>query len=138
MRCSGLQEVETAFLRVMETADSMQQGQTTDVSQAVAKIIQIVKNEYMEDLSLEEIAGRVCLTPAYVSYIFRQETGESLIKYLTDYRMHQAKNLLEQGRMKIVEVGKACGYPNQSYFNRLFRNRFGMTPKQYREQAGQQ
>jgi two-component system response regulator YesN len=47
--------------------------------------------------------------------------------------MQQAKALLEQGKMKIVDVGKACGYPNQSYFNRLFKNHFGVTPKQYRE-----
>ena len=138
MQCSGLEEVEEAFLRVMDKVDSMQQGQQTDVGRTVAEIIRIVKNEYMDDLSLEGIADRVCLSPAYVSYIFKQEAGESLIKYLTDYRMQQAKNLLEQGRMKIVDVGKACGYPNQSYFNRLFRNRFGVTPKQYREQSGQQ
>ncbi len=134
MECSGLDEVEEAFYRVMEKAGSMQQEDTADVSQTVAEIIRMVKNEYMEDLSLEGIAGKVCLTPAYVSYIFKQETGVSLIKYLTDYRMQQAKILLEQGKMKIVDVGKACGYPNQSYFNRLFKNHFGVTPKQYREQ----
>lgn len=133
MQCSGLDEVEKAFLRVMEKAESMQQGKAADVNQTVAEILRIVKNEYMEDLSLEGIAGRVCLTSSYVSYIFKQETGESLIKYLTDYRMQQAKLLLEQGKMKIVDVGKACGYPNQSYFNRLFKNHFGVTPKQYRE-----
>ena len=134
MACSGLDEVEEAFCRVMEKAGSMQQDKAADVSQTVAEIIRIVKNEYMEDLSLEGIAGKVCLTPAYVSYIFKQETGVSLIKYLTDYRMQRAKALLEQGKMKIVDVGKACGYPNQSYFNRLFKNHFGVTPKQYREQ----
>lgn len=134
MVCSGLDEVEEAFCRVMEKAGSMQQDKAADVSQTVAEIIRIVKNEYMEDLSLEGIAGKVCLTPAYVSYIFKQETGVSLIKYLTDYRMQRAKVLLEQGKMKIVDVGKACGYPNQSYFNRLFKNHFGVTPKQYREQ----
>ena len=133
MGCSGLDEVEEAFYRVMEKAGSMQKDKDADVSQTVAEIIRMVKNEYMEDLSLEGIAGKVCLTPAYVSYIFKQETGVSLIKYLTDYRMQQAKALLEQGKMKIVDVGKACGYPNQSYFNRLFKNHFGVTPKQYRE-----
>lgn len=134
MKCSDLEEMEEAFLHVVEKAGVMQSEKTADVSQTVAEIIRMVKNEYMEDLSLEGIAGRVCLTPAYVSYIFKQEAGESLIKYLTDYRMQQAKNLLEQGQMKIVDIGKACGYPNQSYFNRLFKTRFGVTPKQYREQ----
>ena len=63
----------------------------------------------------------------------KKETGENIIKFLTDYRMEKAKQLLDEGTMKIVQVAKQCGYDNQSYFNRLFKNAYGMTPKQYRE-----
>ena len=71
--------------------------------------------------------------PAYLSYIFKKETGENIIKYLTDYRMEQAKVFLDEGVLKIVQIAKQCGYENQSYFNRLFKNAYGITPKQYRE-----
>ena len=64
MGCSGLDEVEEAFYRVMEKAGSMQKDKDADVSQTVAEIIRMVKNEYMEDLSLEGIAGKVCPSPA--------------------------------------------------------------------------
>ena len=52
--------------------------------------------------------------------------------------MEQARKLLEDEELKIVLVAKACGYENQPYFNRLFKNYYGMTPRQYREKNGKQ
>ena len=69
-----------------------------------------------------------------MSFIFKKETGSNLVKYLTDYRMKKAREMLDESNMKIVDMGKACGYQNQSYFNKLFKNYYGITPKQYREQ----
>ena len=104
------------------------------MSQSVAEIKKVIKNHFMKDIGLEDIAERVCLTPSYVSFIFKKETGSNLVKYLTDYRMKKARELLESSNMKIIDVGKACGYQNQSYFNKLFKNYYGITPKQFREQ----
>lgn len=47
--------------------------------------------------------------------------------------MMKARKMLEEGTLKIVQVAKTCGYENQSYFNRLFKNYYGVTPKQLRE-----
>lgn len=94
----------------------------------------LIEREYSKDISLDYVAEQVHLAPAYVSYIFKQETGQSLVKYVTDVKMAKARKFLEDKDMKIVQVGKACGYENQSYFNRLFKNYHGVTPKQYREQ----
>lgn len=106
-------------------------NEETDI---ILRIKGIVEKQYMKDISLDYVAKQVHLAPAYVSYIFKQETGQSLIKYITDIKMAKARRFLEDKDMKIVQVGKACGYENQSYFNRLFKNYHGVTPKQYREQ----
>ena len=100
----------------------------------IVRIKGIVEKQYMKDISLDYVAKQVHLAPAYVSYVFKQETGQSLIKYITDIKMAKARKFLEEKDMKIIQVGKACGYENQSYFNRLFKNYHGVTPKQYREQ----
>lgn len=100
----------------------------------ILRIKGIVEKQYMKDISLDYVAKQVHLAPAYVSYVFKQETGQSLIKYITDIKMAKARRFLEDKDMKIIQVGKACGYENQSYFNRLFKNYHGVTPKQYREQ----
>ena len=87
----------------------------------------------MKDISLNDVAERVNLAPAYVSYIFKKETGQTLVKYITDIKMQKAKMLLEDMDMKIIQVARSLGYENQSYFNRLFKNYYGVTPGQYRE-----
>lgn len=112
------------------------QAEETDSSRITERIQTIVREEYMNDISLDEIAAQVGMAPAYVSYLFKKETGSNLVKYITDYRMEKARRFLEDSGMKIVQVGKACGYENQPYFNRLFKNYYGMTPKQYRESHG--
>ena len=134
MNSNDLKKVGEVLIRVLEEIVELDREILPDTSATIIEIKRIVKNEYMNDIGLDEIAEKVCLTSSYVSFIFKKETGSTLIKYLTDYRMKQAKELLENSNMKIVDIGKACGYSNQSYFNKLFKNYYGVTPKQYREQ----
>jgi two-component system response regulator YesN len=82
---------------------------------------------------LEELADYVHLTPAYLSYLFKKETGQTLVSFMTDVKMKHAKLLLKEQSLKIIQIGRMLGYENQSYFNRLFKNYYGMTPRQYRE-----
>lgn len=129
---SSRELMERFLALVAELAQKLRSGRLEEYSVA-ACLIRIIEKEYSGNLSLDYLAEKVNLAPAYVSYMFKQETGETLVKYITDYRMKRAKELLEEQKLKIVQVGQACGYENQSYFNRLFKNQFGMTPKQYRE-----
>lgn len=131
-RCRSKQELMTL---ISSAIDDVRQITATkqDVSAVVQKVKVIIKNRYNEDISLDILADEVGFAPAYLSYVFKKETGENIIKFLTDYRMEKAKQLLDEGTLKIVQIAKQCGYDNQSYFNRLFKNAYGMTPKQYRE-----
>ena len=134
MNSNDLKKVAEVLSQILDEMILSDQENLPDMSQSVAEIKKVIKNEYMNDIGLEDIADRVCLTPSYVSFIFKKETGSNLVKYLTDYRMKRAKELLESSNMKIVEVGKACGYQNQSYFNKLFKQYYRVTPRQFREQ----
>ncbi len=134
MNTNDLEKVAEVLSKIMDEMMLNDRESLPDMSQSVAEIKKVIKNEYMNDIGLEEIADRVCLTSSYVSFIFKKETGNNLVKYLTDYRMKKARELLESSNMKIVDVGKACGYQNQSYFNKLFKNYYGITPRQFREQ----
>lgn len=131
-RCRSKQEL---MMLISSTVDDVRQITATkqDVSAVVSKVKMLIKNRYNEDISLDLLADEVGFAPAYLSYVFKKETGENIIKFLTDYRMEKAKQLLDEGTLKIVQIAKQCGYDNQSYFNRLFKNAYGMTPKQYRE-----
>lgn len=114
------------------------QEESEDDSGIIQKIKNLVEKEYMHDVSLNYVAEKVNLAPAYVSYVFKKETGQTLIKYITEIKMEKARLLLEEGILKMGQIAKACGYENQSYFNRAFKNYYGLTPKQFRENGERQ
>ncbi len=121
------------YERAIEKLLNFLERDVQDDSRIIQKIKNLIEKEYTKDISLNYVADNVNLTPAYVSYIFKKETGQTLVKYVTDMKMVKAKKMLEEGNLKIVQVARICGYENQSYFNRLFKNYYGITPKQLRE-----
>ena len=134
-RLSGCRSKQ-ALMELMNDVlkDAVKQApQNQDASYAVHRVKRIIQKEFGSDLSLDYLADHVGLAPAYLSYVFKRETGENIIKYLTDFRMEQAKEMLDSGIFKISQIAKQCGYESPSYFNRLFKNAYGMTPSQYRE-----
>lgn len=130
--CRSKQALIQLTRSVLEDAARQTPGEQ-DASYVVHKVKRIIRKEFSQDLSLEYLAGSVGLVPSYLSYVFKRETGENIIKYLTDYRIEQARQMLDSGSYKISQVAKMCGYENPSYFNRLFKNAYGITPSQYKE-----
>ncbi|MBE5889196.1 MAG: response regulator [Lachnospiraceae bacterium] len=92
----------------------------------------IEKNYADEELSLNMLASLVNFSPNHLSMIFSQETGQTFIKYLTDYRMNKAKVLLKGSSKKSSEISAEVGYKDPHYFSYLFKKTQGMTPTQYR------
>ena len=65
----------------------------------------------------------------------KKETGQNLSKYIKQYRMEKAKELLTGTNMKIVNISEQVGYPNVSYFVQSFREYFGVSPQKFRDQG---
>jgi len=99
----------------------------------VNKIEELVRERYASDLSIGDIAHEIFLSPSYASFIFKKETGVSFTEYLTKYRVEKSKEALKKPEFKIFEVAEMVGYNNKSYFCALFKERTGMTPKEYRD-----
>ncbi|MBO4337827.1 MAG: exodeoxyribonuclease V subunit gamma, partial [Lachnospiraceae bacterium] len=85
-----------------------------------------------EELSLNKLASHVNFSPNHLSMIFSQQTGETFIKYLTDYRMNKAKELLRCTSKRGADISYEVGYKDPHYFSFLFKKTQGMTPTQYR------
>lgn len=98
---------------------------------AIDTLLSIVHQRYNEPLTLDMLARCVYMTPSYVSFLFRQRTGTTLIKYITEYRLTRAEEMLRRGGRSVTEVAQRVGYDNISYFGSLFKTRFGVTPAQY-------
>ena len=89
-------------------------------------------SESHRDISLEEVAGYVGLSKFYFSREFRRVTGYTFLSYVNLIRCEKAKQMLSESNLTIGEVGRACGFDNQSYFSRTFLKRTGMLPSAYR------
>lgn len=93
----------------------------------------ISKNYSSETLSVKDISAHVFLSASYVCTFFKNETGQTLNQYLTEYRMEKAKNLLADPRYKIADISSRVGYSDGNYFGKSFKKYTGLSPSEYRE-----
>ena len=101
--------------------------------EVIGEVISYIDQHYSdEELSLNTLAAHVNFSPNHLSAVFRQEMGQTFIKYLTDYRLDKAKELLLSTSRKSNEIGAMVGYKDPHYFSYLFKKTTGMTTTQYR------
>jgi two-component system response regulator YesN len=116
-------------LEIRETAADNKYGSIVD------KMIEYIGENYADDeLSLNLIASHINFSPNHLSTIFARQTGQTFIKYLTEYRMNKAKELLRCTGKRSSEISVEVGYKDSHYFSYLFKKTQGMTPTQYRGQ----
>ena len=101
--------------------------------QILKKIIIYVREHFSEHITIEDAAAHVEYSPSHFMRFFKQETGHSFIDYLNDYRIAYAGYLLKESNDAIGEIASRCGFDNFSYFIRLFKRKYGVTPKDYRK-----
>ncbi|MBO4496034.1 MAG: response regulator [Clostridiales bacterium] len=125
------------LLELLELALSFRQNHTLGRYHDVMKeaMTYIAEHYAEEELSLNTLAAQVNFSPNHLSAIFKQETGQPFIKYLTDYRMDAAKELLRRTSKKSNEIGILVGYKDPHYFSYLFKKTQGITPTQYRNKG---
>lgn len=102
-------------------------------SSVIRQVKEMVKDHFQRDISLTEAANEVYLSPGYLSILFKKETGMNFSKYLTHFRLRKASHLLLHSNMKINDIAAFVGLDNTSYFCRLFKSNYGVSPLQYRE-----
>ncbi len=96
----------------------------------VVLAMNFIKENLSAKLTISEIANYVNLSEAYLSKVFKTETGKSIISYVNTLRMQKAYHLLQQGHYLVKEVAWEVGIDDPFYFNRLFKKEFGISPKQ--------
>ncbi|GMQ56298.1 hypothetical protein AN1V17_06910 [Vallitalea sediminicola] len=97
----------------------------------VNSAISYISQNYKKDISLTEIAEYISINPSYLSRLLKKETGNNFVEILTDIRMSKAKQMLTEPGSKIIEVCKAVGYKDYSYFYQVFKKNEGVSPSQY-------
>ena len=103
---------------------------------AVEEITRYIEKNYMNNITLSDLAESVHLNAAYLSELFRKEMGTSFKAYLTDVRMEAAKNFLKNSNYKTSELAAMVGYNDTKNFIKIFKKYVGITPVGYRKLMG--
>lgn len=106
---------------------------STTYSLLVQKSIIKINHEYMNAITLKEIADTIGVTHIYLSQLFHKEVKKSFTEYILDLRMVKAKKMLKTSDLKVYEVALEVGYNDSKYFCTQFKKYTGLSPSKYKQ-----
>ena len=127
-----LQELACADRTQVELIGVQSSDSTLPHSRRINKIVQFVEKNYHHKISLEDVGELVGMSASSVSRFFKQRTRHNFWDYLNGFRIDRAAQMMIETEHTISEISYACGFNNISNFNRVFRERIGTTPSDYR------
>jgi len=110
----------------------LQTGNLSDIDR-IYQAREILLKHLENPPTLMELSRRVGLNDFKLKQGFREQFGTSTFKYLHDYRLEQAKQLLTSGEMRVEDVALRVGFNSRSYFASAFRQKYGVNPKQFQK-----
>lgn len=113
--------------------DHQPMGHTIPI--AVTQAIKLMETHLEDVISIPDISEKVGISQRQLDRLFRKVAQKTPALYYRDIRLDRARGLITQTSMPLTKVGIASGFPNQSHFCRAYRDRFGITPRQDREEG---
>lgn len=128
------EEIRLYFLTVLSSIAELLKEQSVYSSPNVIDNVKIyIRKNICSPITLEHLSNLFYISPSYLSYLFKEKTGENLIDYVNKERIERAKLLLRTSDDKIYKIAKTLGIDNAKYFFRLFKKMTGYTPEAYRK-----
>ena len=124
------------MLRELPEPDRTRQISDAPAEQRVKKMMLFIQERYADKLSLEEIARAANISPRECLRDFQQCLHTTPFRYLIDHRLNAAAGKLTSTRQPVTDIAADCGFSTGSYFTKLFRDKFQMTPTEYRRKEG--
>lgn len=98
----------------------------------VANFLELVQQNYREQRLIQYYAGRLCITPKYLSKLVKEHTGRAATDWIEQHVILEARALLQSSDLSIQQIATLLNFPNQSFFGKYFKRATGVSPKQYR------
>lgn len=105
-----------------------------EASEKLKTVLNYIETNYDTALTISELAKLCYFSDYHFMRFFKKHTGMTCIEYINNLRLEKAVQMFEQGRTSILEVSLSTGFSNLSYFHRVFKARYGMTPKTFLRQ----
>ncbi|WP_312433002.1 response regulator transcription factor [Lacrimispora sp.] len=102
----------------------------------IQKILNYIDYHFLDDLNLSDLASEFNLNEKYLSRYFKQKTGTSFTEYIIKLKIERSKNMLKYSDAPIYEIAADLNFNDASYFTKVFQKQEGISPSQYRKNAG--
>lgn len=133
----GYEALKKWFMEKMrEAVGNMMTGNEDHTNHLIRQAQEYIDHNFHRDISLDDVSRELNISPYYFSKLFKEETGNNFVEYVTERRMDRAKNLLKKQDTSIKEVCAEVGYSDPNYFSRIFKKYQGVTPTEYKENVG--
>lgn len=130
---SAMRTKANMILLIAEFAEDLRRSEhSTTHGDFVGKFMDYVMNHYAETLDLNDIVKDYGISPSRFRTIFKTKTNKAPHEYVIEYRIEQAKKLLQTQKFTVSEISYMVGYDDIHYFSRLFKQKTGVTPSEYR------
>lgn len=131
-----IRELIFLFMREFESSpDNVRADQIYEKYKTLMmEAIRYIDANYGENLTLGDVCKHFAISKTYFCHLFKLITGKTFTEYLTELRVQEAKNLLEDHSQSITEISEKLGFSNTSYFSKIFKKYTGRLPKEYRKE----
>ena len=126
-----IKDFAQAFL--LECTAAISKIRKTDTNPIIKKVCDYVEQNLSKDISLEMAADFAGVSSFYLSKLFKEEKGETFINFVSDKRLEKSCELLAETELSIKEITAQVGYNDQNYYSRIFKSKYGFSPKEYRK-----
>ena len=99
----------------------------------IKQMLSFIQERASSAIEVEDIAGSASISRRECLRCFRQTLGTTPSKYLSDYRLEKAAEMLRSTKLRVIDISTECGFEDTSYFTRVFSKKYGMTPRDYRK-----
>ena len=114
-------------------SDKFKKGHLSNKMEIVRNATQYMYENFQSDFSLDKLSEELGVSKYYLSHIFKEITGKTIINHLNFLRCNNAKSLLESGKYNVAQSAYASGFSNLSYFSKIYKSIMGSTPTKVRK-----
>lgn len=124
------------LLGLQERINSQYDGSRNQ--QKIKRAIEYIRKNYDKDLNMAVVSNYISMNYSLFSCLFKEYTGSNFVYFLKNIRMEEAKKLLAETELRIVEISVKVGYENEKHFMKTFKAACGVSPSEYRKNVQMQ
>lgn len=133
MEMADLGELRNWFIeKITEATQNITSKRSEKSNSLIETAVKYIEENYSKNISLDDVSRILNISPYYFSKLFKEDTGEGFVEYVTRIRINKAKDLLDESQYSMKEICSMVGYSDPNYFSRIFRKTVGVSPTEYK------